>query len=129
MRDAYTTRRVRTRAQLDEHARDFLARNYGRELHDPPHGAPPLEAYVNWGRWVADCTCGAGILVSPRDRDAPCLECGLVQKVDFPSAAARKRAEELLERRAEARQNWRPSLESIADLEAENAAHDVSIRR
>jgi hypothetical protein len=78
---------------------------------------------------VADCTCGAGILVSPPDRDAPCLECGLVQNIAFPSPAARKRAEELLERRAEARQNWRPSLESIADLEAENAAHDVSIRR
>jgi len=80
---------------------------------------PPLPAFVNHGRWVAVCPCGAGIGVDPDDPDAGCIECGRIYRIDFPPPAQVRRIERALLLRPEANQNWERG-ETVADLEREN---------
>ncbi len=87
--------------------------------------APPAVAYVNHGRWVADCPsgCGGAMLL---DVDMPfmCGECfnaelgGQWRRVEWPND--RLKIEFYLERRVLAHTaNWRPQ-ETIEMLKAEN---------
>lgn len=95
---------------------------------------PPIElrevgatvaAYVNHGRWVADCLCNGGMAVSPEYPQCACLDCGRVYDVAVPDAKAIDAATVLLERRPEPFRNWRPAIEAVAVLQAENAAHGL----
>lgn len=121
--DHYVGFRVRTRTQLEAHWRAFLARHWFIE----PRGfeGEPLVAYVNHGRWVADCPCGSGLLCSPRDEDACCLECGLVHRVAFPEPSDIDAATQILMQRPRRNRNWYPVGEQVSDLAAENAAHGL----
>lgn len=87
---------------------------------------PPLVAYVNWGRWVIDCRCGSGAAVELRKREAYCFECGGIHRdVQLPPADILTQIESVLERRTHlSAQNWSPT-ETVDDLRAENAAHEV----
>ena len=91
--------------------------------------APPVVAYINEGRWVADCPdCNAGMMLLP---GAPFL-CGLCfnvrigsysRLVVWPANPAEIEAVLLLRPMAINR-NWRPG-ETVWTLLAENVEHGV----
>ena len=96
------------------------------------HGIPAREhesaivlaAYVNHGRWVVDCECGAGN--APLSDVARCFGCGAVHSVTYPRT--RKSIEKaLLARPQQRNRNWYPH-ESVDDLRRENAAHNIMER-
>lgn len=76
-------------------------------------------AYVNHGRWVADCPCAGAEVVSP-GVDMRCGSCGMTSPVKFPKKADQDRINGLLEKRPPMNQNWRG--ENVADLLGENIA-------
>ncbi len=77
-----------------------------------------LDAYISHGRWVADCSCGAGIVVSPVLGEAACTDCATMFRLRFPEE--RQGIERVLLARPDVRnRNWRPG-ETIERLEAEN---------
>lgn len=88
--------------------------------------------FVNDGRWVAECDCGAGLACSPGVPHATCPECGCHCDLDWPDEATRARIEQtLLERPSRlprsidpggiiATRCWTPN-QSIEYLEAETA--------
>ena len=106
-------------------------------LKDQSEGPPsvqckgePVRAYVNWGRWVADCPhCRSGAMVVSRiDPVFWCVKCGMRghewRSVVFPANA--DDIEALLVMRPEmANRNWRPG-ETVDGLRGENRTHDVS---
>jgi hypothetical protein len=88
--------------------------------------SPRLKAYVNHGRWVADCPCGGGIACGPDSPDAVCYDCRTERNISFPSASRIATATELLSARPLKHQNWRPDQgESVTELRAENAAAEI----
>lgn len=87
-------------------------------------------AYVNHGRWVADCPsgCGGAMLLDP-EIPFMCGECfnveldGRWRQIEWPKERAA--IEAVLERRRLGiNRNWNPG-ESVADLQAENQEHGV----
>lgn len=86
-----------------------------------------LIAYVNHGRWIVDCPCGAGSATDPAWREARCFGCGTVYaNVVFPPDEDRARIEALLMKRPRIEhRNWFPH-ERVDDLAAENVAHGVA---
>lgn len=119
--DVYRQLRVPNRKQLEERWKKYLLKNFG--LEPQQSSGPPLQAYVNYGRWIFDCPCGNGVLCSPDDKDACCLECGLIHQVSFPTKKTIQDAEQNLKWRPAKNRNWRPDRdESPADLAAENRA-------
>lgn len=97
---------------------------YGRGLDrlDLVDDDRPLVAYVNHGRWVADCPeCGGGIGAWVEMADAACLDCAHVYRITFPTVKRRKAGEALLDVRREPKhRNWRPDAEDVARLRTEN---------
>lgn len=87
-------------------------------------------AYVNHGRWVADCPeCAGGILASPdADPLSPvlCRDCGAEVEIEYPDARAIAEAEHVLAQRRPENRNWLPDRESVDDLKAENALRGVA---
>lgn len=88
-------------------------------------------AYVNHGRWVADCPeCGGGILVrivpSERVDRTTCRDCGSEVGIVRPDDEVVAAGEDVLSRRRPENRNWDPSRETVADLKAENARYGVS---
>jgi hypothetical protein len=98
-------------------------------------------AYMNHGRWVAQCDTdgctgaervwpGGQIRVTRTGAEygitgsvMHCANCGQTSRVTFPDE--RKRIDSLLARRVvPERRNWYPS-ESVEDLIEENAAHGL----
>lgn len=101
---------------------DAIRQRTGREIELKPHAARP-KAYVNHGRWVADCPeCSGGIDCSPDLPRGACLDCGAVYKIDFPSKKEREDVDALLsERPREANRNWdRHKGEELKLLRTEN---------
>lgn len=82
-----------------------------------------VDAYINHGRWVADCpNCNGAELVAP-GVTMICGSCGAEHIVKLPRN--RKKIEEVLEVRGEKRlMNWSPG-ETPADLVAENIDHGI----
>lgn len=94
--------------------------------------ATAIEAYVNWGRWVADCPtpgCNGALIVSHEDPRFYCPYCfndpeaGRFLAVAFPAARAAIEAE-LLKRPLLEQRNWRPG-ETAADLRRQNSARGI----
>ncbi len=111
---------------------DFMTRvvirragSQGVKFNPKLSDAPPLLAYINHGRWLADCECKGAELVFDEGL-LVCLSCFnkahgyQPRRVAFPEE--RLAIEALLERRPLENQNWRPG-ESLAQLQAENDAH------
>lgn len=97
--------------------------------HPLPKIPEPSLAYVNWGRWVADCNlidpatgieCKGAELVEPGE-DMICGSCHQVSPVTWPSKAKRDKIEKLLDVRLLNNQNWNPE-EDVAQLLGENIA-------
>lgn len=83
----------------------------------PRDGAGSVFAYVNHGRWVADCPCGGAELVT-ETRPLLCGSCGMVRRVVWPPDA--EDIENLLAVRVDEKtQNWNPG-ETLAGLAFEN---------
>jgi predicted RNA-binding Zn-ribbon protein involved in translation (DUF1610 family) len=77
-----------------------------------------MQAYINHGRWVADCTnCNGGIKANADH--VTCPDCAF--EFDLVFSSARDEAERILAYRPLANQNWHPDVECIEDLKAENA--------
>lgn len=93
-------------------------------------------AYVNFGRWVADCPqdCGAALKLDPGQTMFPCPECHSISEVEWP--ADPDAIWEALEKRpAPKNRNWFPEGHELAirarlphgqtaaQLDAETAEH------
>jgi hypothetical protein len=91
--------------------------------------SPPLEAFINHGRWVVKCECGGcekaweeGLFICQS-----CFNSGhkhKIRKAIFPKD--RKQIEQLLEVRPLPNRNWQPH-ETLADLEKENEQHKAEL--
>lgn len=82
----------------------------------------PVLAYINHGRWVADCVCNGSELI-----DGPvmvCGSCGMETPVKYPGPKTRKRIEDALSVRNQRLQNWHPD-ETIDELIAQNIDHGI----
>jgi len=97
---------------------EVLARQDGRELTEDRR---TVVAYVNHGRWLANCPHCNGGIPCYQDRSGVCPDCGHVYRVGWPDE--RKAIEAVLElRHLAANQNWLPH-ETVQMLVAENVAH------
>lgn len=76
----------------------------------------PVAAHVNYGRWVADCSCGGAELVAP-DMLFLCGSCGRRCPVSWPDDV--QSIGMLLSCRPVEARNWRPD-ETVHDLVDEN---------
>jgi hypothetical protein len=80
-----------------------------------------IKAYVNEGRWVADCPlCAGGIATWPANPDAACLQCGSVYRVEHPSPEIVREAEAALFARPVRNRHWVPEAETTQDLRHDN---------
>lgn len=72
-------------------------------------------AYVNWGRWVADCpvNCGGALMLQPDQGAFLCQECGTLSEVEWPKDP-QGIWEALLQRPAPKFRNWFPSGHALA---------------
>lgn len=72
-------------------------------------------AYVNFGRWIADCPmdCGSALQLQPRQPTYGCIECGFTTEVEWPANADDIWAA-LAERPAKRNRNWFPAEHHLA---------------
>ncbi len=72
-------------------------------------------AYVNFGRWIADCPmdCGSALQLAARQPVYQCVECGFATDVEWPDNAD-EIWESLADRPAKRNRNWFPSGHSLA---------------
>ena len=98
-----------------------------------------VRAYVNHGRWVADCVrefCNNAMRLEPRQAAYRCSNCGLDAAIEWPADA--DEIWRVLERRPVPQtRNWFPAGhdlavragcphgQTVADLLAENEEHGV----
>ena len=116
--------RARTVEQVRARWRETLAR-HNVEVREAA-GLPLLSltddnrsvaAYVNHGRWVADCpNCAGGIACWAENPHGCCLDCFHVYRVLFPDD--RHEVEAALEARPVKNRNWRPG-ETVDQLHTE----------
>lgn len=117
----YPGRRVSSPAEyLGWHTSVVIDRG-GRPWDSPES----TKAYVNHGRWVANCVwCGTGMLTRPSWGIAFCGECGArYRDIQFP-AQYRDIETVLLQRVRRDQQNW-DDRQTLADLVNENALPEV----
>lgn len=89
----------------------------------------PVTAYVNDGRWVADCPCGSGILLVPGWALGTCFECGGIAAIVWPSEKEIVAIDAALGERAKrSTMNWTPE-ESVESLQLETLANADEVRR
>jgi hypothetical protein len=86
-------------------------------------------AYIDGGRWVADCTaCGGGMAAWPAHMQACCLDCGTVHVIDFPTPPAVKDALDVLALRPELNRHWRCDAgETVSELRRQNIQHGYPV--
>jgi hypothetical protein len=94
---------------------------------NPWDSPEPTKAYVNHGRWVANCVwCLTGMLTQPHWRIACCGECGArysSARVHFPENI--EAIEKILLRRVRRdQQNW-DDRQSVDELKKENRLPEV----
>ena len=88
-----------------------------------PFAGETVNAYINHGRWVADCPCNGAELVAP-NHNMLCGSCGAEHTVKFPSPKTRQKIEELLEARPHGlNRNW--NGEPVKELQAENIEQGI----
>lgn len=98
-------------------------RALGIPTADQYDNTDPVYAFINNGRWIIRCPCGAGNAVDPDWTATVCFECSRVNRnIVYPDDYTAYEVE--LEKRQHARnQNWTPD-ESIEDLEEETQQHE-----
>lgn len=94
-----------------------------RKLHITPHDEThPVYAYVNHGRWVANCHCLGGAELVTEGEEFLCGNCGSVRPVVWPADI--EQIEAALARRPTVNQNWQPG-ETVQLLAAENLVRGI----
>lgn len=119
--------RVKNEAQLRAEQADFVAKTASKGASARIHQSPePVYAYVNNGRWVGMCECGAGVATDPGFSSAYCFGCGAIHDtVVFPED--RENIEYLLLARPKsANRNWDVG-EKLRELLADNGEHGVKL--
>lgn len=118
-------------APLSDEATDDEVHAY-YAAHPLPKLTEPRQAYVNHGRWVADCKmidprtgeeCRGAELVALGE-DFICGSCHQSSPVAFPTAKGRKEIDRLLGVRPPSKQNWNLD-EDVAVLVGENIARGL----
>ena len=102
----------------------------GRCQNEPgkrePTDGGEVSAYINEGRWVADCpNCNGGMLTSPVVAVCFCHDCGTIYEAMHPDPESVSGAEKVLANRPVRNRNWYPDREDVADLQAENATRAI----
>lgn len=109
---------------------DFWVRFLGN--HRPPKEIVDtglvVDAYINVGRWMADCECAGGMLVWDRNPTACCLSCGRRYGVRWQPPALRAEVIRTLACRPRENMNWDPRVvddqglmvETVEFLQREN---------
>lgn len=132
MRDSIS---ILTGIQGLSHSAWFTRQAEGRGLHistvvQEDH---EIDAYVNHGRWIADCPfCKGAECVTENEKVFYCLSCGNEQvggnfiKVNFPKRVDRYKFEKSLARRPESLRNWIPG-ETPADIAKENRKNGIAV--
>ena len=83
-----------------------------------------VKAFVNHGRWIAQCPgCNSAVVQPAGDKKYACSECGATHSVSWPKTSSEINT--ILAPRPLLNQNWLPG-ETLDDLRAENAAHGVN---
>ena len=90
----------------------------------------PVTAYVNDGRWVADCPCGSGILLVPGWTLGTCFECGGIASIVWPSEKDIVAIDDALGARTKrSTMNWTP-VEAVDALTLETLVNEAAeVRR
>jgi hypothetical protein len=92
--------------------------------HNPNVGRDErtVTAYVNRGRWVADCpNCNGGCIADPSLPSTGCVDCGYLYPVEFPGQDDQDAAADALASRKRIDQNWHVHVgETPDDLRREN---------
>jgi hypothetical protein len=72
-------------------------------------------AYVNWGRWIADCPigCGGALKLEPSQTAFACPECRTISQIDWPRDAD-EIWHELEKRVIPKTRNWFPEDHELA---------------
>ena len=102
---------------------DVLTDGGRRELPFTIHDGTTVDAYVNHGRWVADCVCNGAEIVGP-GLEMVCGSCGARNTVTFPGPQTRDQIEAVLSRREPYNQNWNPD-ETVDELIAQNIENGI----
>uniref|UniRef100_A0A6M3JTC3 Uncharacterized protein n=1 Tax=viral metagenome TaxID=1070528 RepID=A0A6M3JTC3_9ZZZZ len=106
----------------------FLKRD--RVLNLPVYDGKPLEARIEYARFIVDCPNCNNAEYAFEDKLFFCSQClnsdiqGKARKVKMPKQ--RKQIEEILGKRAIKNRHWFPS-ETMQDLENENISHDLEV--
>lgn len=118
LHDARHIYRVRDLDELRHRQNQILA---GAGVERRPQ-AGTLVAYLNHGRWVADCTCGGGLGVWDAAPTATCLDCGRTWSIEWPHPNTRRAVEAALGLRSHREQlNWDPRRgETVQVLHEQN---------
>ena len=102
-----------------------------------PMKGTPIKAFINQGRWLANCPdkeCAGAEVIDPTDPVFMCLSCGNISNrhngavrfipVSIPDVGFCERLTKLLlERPNSVNRNWHPDKESLDDLKKENKRH------
>ena len=93
-----------------------------------------VQAYVNWGRWVADCSCAMAYRVDNFPSALMCKACGEEMQIEYPpnreaieAVLAHRPGQKAGSQIVFSHRNWRPG-ESIVALRRENREHGLSDR-
>lgn len=109
----------------------LMLRKMGVEdkLKEPKKKTPPVMAFVNHGRWVANCECGGCEVVDRKDPVFMCFSCanfgageGELRPVIFPDDAGR--IEAALKIRDKQNRNCNLG-QAASSLEVENVEHGL----
>lgn len=108
-----------------EHLRGRAATFPALGLAAAPWDAPDGQAaFIYGGKWIVSCPCGEIPIASPDWDEARCFQCGAIYRaLTWPTDRAAIEAV-LLARPTAATRTWLPH-ETVADLEAQNAAHGI----
>ncbi len=102
---------------------DSLTDGGRRPLPFEIHDGGAVDAYVNHGRWVADCACNGAELVAP-GQEMVCGSDGARNQVKFPDPTTRDKIESVLLQREPSNQNWYPD-ETVDELIAQNIENGI----
>jgi hypothetical protein len=92
-----------------------------RDATDFERSALPLHAYVNHGRWVADCPrCNGGVALWQEHDQGCCLDCGTIyNRITWPSQKDIAMVEKALSLQPiYEERNWNPKVEKAKQLVA-----------
>jgi len=103
-----------------EEAAKMFAASLARRRRKRIDSKAPLPAFVDQDRWIAICTCGAGVACDPAWPAAYCYDCGTAWPITWPDEKVKGDIEAALELRpAVATKSWCVD-QAVATLAAEN---------